>query len=164
MTYRVMLDTSFLISLADARRPHHMTAEKFLRYFMENQIPVLFSTIVASEFGVMQSVMDLPLHMFEILPFNMPHACKAAGLDFNSKRDAADARNVVKDDFKLLAQADEEQVTHILTEDVRTLARYCGRLRDEGKITVTAITLVDGFDVSHFEGGQKSLAMDITSG
>jgi len=162
MKYRVMLDTSFLISLADANRPNHVTAEKFIRYFMEKQIPILFSTIVASEFGIVQPVTDLPLHMFEILPFNMPHACKAADLDFSIYREATDQRNVVKDDFKLIAQAQEEQVSHILTEDARTLARYCERLRVDGKIAVNAVKLVDGFDVSHFEGGQKVLAIEAT--
>lgn len=159
MKNRVLLDTSFLISLADASRANHATAEAFLRYFMEKRIPILFSTIVASEFGVVQSVTDLPLHMFEIVPFNMPHACKAAKLNFNQARDAADDRNVVKDDFKLIAQAVEEHATHILTEDARTLFRYCERLRTEGKTSVRAVKLVDGFDVSLFEGGQGMLAM-----
>lgn len=159
MKNRVLLDTSFLISLADAARPNHATAETFLRYFMEKRIPILFSTIVASEFGVMQPVTDLPLHMFEIIPFNMPHACKAAELNFNRARTTADDRNVVKDDFKLIAQAVEEQATHVLTEDARILFRYCERLRAEGKTAVRAVKLADGFDVSVFEGGQGMLAM-----
>jgi predicted nucleic acid-binding protein len=35
----VLLDTSFLITLADKNRAHHETARRYRRYFLENESP-----------------------------------------------------------------------------------------------------------------------------
>ncbi len=71
------------------------------------------------------------------------------------QRDPGDDRAAVKDDVKLLAQMVCESISHILTEDRNTLAKYLGRLNDSGGSTAKAILLTDGFDAAWFSGGQR---------
>ena len=50
MSAGVLLDTSYLITLADKNRPHHEAARRYWKYFLENEIPIYLSTVVVSEF------------------------------------------------------------------------------------------------------------------
>jgi predicted nucleic acid-binding protein len=154
----VLLDTSFLISLSDPTRPHHTAAVQYYRECIRKQIPMFLSAIAISEFHVKQSINDLELRNFIVLPFNVDHAM-ACGLflrDFPI-RDADDDRVRVKDDFKLLAQCQCEGITHLLTEDRSTLAKYLARLRDSGRVQTQSIELKAGFDLAWFNSGQKPL-------
>ncbi len=156
-----MVDTSFLITLADPARRHHETAKTYLRESLKANVPLYLSAIVASEFQVKQAVTDLPLRNFIILPFNIDHAmpCHAmtAGLLMRSiSRDPGDERNSVKDDVKLIAQAVCESITHVMTEDERTLAKYIKRLADAGECSLRAILLAHGFDAAWLNEGQSS--------
>ena len=110
MTARALIDTSFLITLVDKARPHHLIAGQYYRLALEQQIPIYLSVIAASEFAIKQALTDLPLKQFRVLPFNLPHAIRAAELWRNLIRDQGDSRAVVRDDLKLLAQADKESI------------------------------------------------------
>jgi hypothetical protein len=156
MSASVLLDTSFLISLVNANRSNHQTAVQYYRYMLQNSIPMYFSAIVATEFGIKQAIADLPLNNFRPIHFNVPHGQEAANL-WNSlgQRDAGDARAVVRDDVKLMAQASHERIGFILTEDASTLHKYCERLRAKGHIQTRAIKLEDGFNANALrEDGQ----------
>lgn len=153
----VLLDTSFLISFSDPARPHHAAALSYYRECVQRQIPMYLSTIVISEFQVKQAVNDLPLRNFVVLPFNVDHAMKC-GLNIrNLARDPEDDRVRVKDDFKLLAQCDCEAISHLISEDASTLAKYLDRAREASLITTRAVLLRDGFDSAWFENGQTRL-------
>jgi predicted nucleic acid-binding protein len=152
-----LVDTSFLISFADPGRPHHAVALAYFREALARDVPMYLSAIAASEFQVKQAVTDLPLRNFVVLPFNFDHAMMAGVLMRNPDRDAADQRDVVKDDVKLIAQAICESVTHVLTEDRKTLARYVQRFNDAGLCALRPVLLVDGFDLSWFNNGQSSI-------
>lgn len=56
MPFGVVVDTSYLITLADSERPNHKTAEQYWIYFKENKWPVFLPTIVVSEFCVKQKI------------------------------------------------------------------------------------------------------------
>ena len=115
------------------------------------------STIVISEFQVKQAINDLPLRNFVVLPFNVDHAMKC-GLNIrNMVRDPQDDRMRVKDDFNLLAQCDCESISHLISEDASTLAKYLDRARNAGLTTTQAVLLRDGFDSAWFENGQARL-------
>ena len=129
----ILLDTSYLISLVDPNRPNHGTAVSYLREALRCGVPLYLSAIAASEFQVKQAVTDLPLRNFEVLPFNIDHAMTAGLLWRGMQRDAGDDRGAVKDDIKLIAQAICQPLTHILTEDARTLVKYVRRLNDAGQ-------------------------------
>jgi len=106
-------------------------------------------------------VTDLPLRNFVVLPFNIDHAM-TAGLLMREvqQRDAGDRRDVVKEDVKLIAQAICESVTHVLTEDERTMAKYVQRLNGSGQSSLRVVLLADGFDISWFNNGQHGLLDD----
>lgn len=149
MSVSVLLDTSFLISLVSEHRTHHAMATQYYRHLLKNNMPMIFSAIVAAEFGIKQPITELPLSNFRILDFNIPHGQKAANLwNALGQRDAGESRAVVRDDVKLLAQASHEGINFILTEDASTLHKYCERLRSSGHLRTRAITLKNGFDAS----------------
>ena len=153
----ILLDTSYLITLADPGRAHHETAKRYLREALAQGCPLYLSAEVASEFQVGQSVSDLPLRNFHVLPFNIDHAMTSGNFMRILSRDPGDDRVAVKDDVKLLAQMVCESITHIFTEDSNTLVKYLGRLRDQGQASAQAIVLAEGFDAAWFNGGQKYL-------
>lgn len=155
-----LLDTSFLITLANPERPHHSAAQQYFRECVQRQIPMYLSAIVISEFQVKQAVNDLPLRNFVVLPFNVDHAMSCGLLMRKLNRDAGDDRVRVKDDFKLMAQCECEGITHLLSEDAGTLAKYLQRVHEEGMPATRAVLLKDGFDAAWFNNGQKPLDRD----
>ena len=150
MKQGVLLDSSYLISLVDAKRKNHAIAGQYFRLMTEQQHRMVLSAIVVAELAVKQPITDFPLDNFLILPFNIPHAIEAARLWNALQRDQGDDRAVVKDDVKLMAQAEKEVIPFLLTEDASTLYKYCERLRIDGCIKLKAIKLKDGFDPGVF--------------
>lgn len=152
---QVSLDTSFLISFADPDRPNPTVAVDYFRHCLAQRIPMWISTVAAGEFEVGQPVSDLPLQNFQIQPYNRPHAIKAAALFRAIRADTApdpeDRRPIVINDLKILAQAEEENIPVILTEDRNTLARLADRLRPGGHSRVRVLLLTEGFTPGRLE-------------
>lgn len=115
------------------------------------------STIVISEFQVKQAINDLPLRSLHVLPFNVDHAMRCGLMIRDTQRDPGDDRVRVKDDYKLMAQCDCEEITHVLSEDASTLTKYMGRSREFGSSATKVVLLKDGFDMAWFENGQSRL-------
>lgn len=146
----VALDTSYLISFADPARPHHATAVEYFRRCLAERIPMLIPTLAVAEFEVGQPITDLPMQNFGMLPFNMPHARRAgrfaAALRAGTVQvEAGDVRHVVRNDLNVLAQASEEGLRVVLTEDANTLSRMAARLRAAELSMVWAVLLSEGF-------------------
>jgi len=150
----VVLDTSFLITLADRNRANHETARKYWKFFLESNTPIYLSTIVISEFELKQPVDNVILKSCIVLPFNHADAIKSAQLNFAKYKSAAAGRDSLKDDFKIVAQAEVQGAAFLITDDTETLFKICGQLKTSGAITFTAIQLADGF---HDSTGQKLL-------
>lgn len=156
---QVSLDTSFLISFADPDRPNHTVAVDYFRHCLAQQIPMWISTVAAGEFEVGQPISDLPLQNFRVQPYNLPHAIKAAAL-FRALRadvtpDPDDRRPIIINDLKILAQADEENIPIILTEDRNTLSRLTERLRQHGHTSVRVLLLTEGFTPGRLENSAQ---------
>jgi hypothetical protein len=148
----VLLDTSFLISFADPTRKHHAVAVQFFKHFAAEGIPMFLSTIVASVFHQKQPVTELPLDAVIVLPFNLIDAMNAADLDFTLyKGTPGVARDALKDDFKLLGQVKAQDIAFVITEDEKSLYRFCRELREKHVLGARAIKLEDGFDTSYFD-------------
>lgn len=145
---KICVDTSYLISFADGSRPNHSTAVDYFRHSVANGYLLCLSTLVVSEFEVGQPASDLPLQHFHIIPFNFRHAVRSADYHKIIKGlpapDAAE-RQVVRNDLKILAQADIEQCQVILTEDANTLTRWANQLGKSNTCRVIPILLKDGF-------------------
>ena len=60
----MLVDTSFLITLADKTRPNHLVAKQYFQECLLRRIPLYLSAIVVSEFQVKQAINDLPLRNF----------------------------------------------------------------------------------------------------
>lgn len=155
-----VLDTGFLITLFDANRKAHEHAKAYYRYFLENGVPLYLPTVVASEFCIKQPITDLPLHNFKILPFNLAESIRCADLNnaYYRKKSGAGQRDAVKDDFKIIAQTEEQEALFLLTEDTNSMSVYCDLLRNESRVAFKVIELSKGFDISFVNGtGQTEL-------
>ena len=153
---QVSLDTSFLISFADPSRPHHAIAVDYFRHCLAQRIPMWISVVAAGEFEVKQPVSDLPLQNFRIQPYNLPHAIRAAALfrslrAENSHSSVDDARRIIINDLKIIAQAEEEKISIILAEDASTLSKIAIRLRQANTVSVRVLLLKDGFKPGKLE-------------
>jgi len=152
----IVLDTSFLITLADPGRANHASAIRYWRHFMEERLPVFLPTIVVSEFCVRQPIPPEILRACIILPFNWDDAIKTAELNFKPFKTDGESRAAVKDDMKIIAQAVICDAQHMISEDAETLLRYVTSLREAGKISIRSICLRDGFDRSFFDVNGQS--------
>lgn len=151
----VLLDTSFLITLANAERPNHATARRYFDFFVEEGVLMYLSTIVASEFHVKQPVQHLPLRSFSVLPFSLSAAMAAAELDRLREGEVTADRVALKDDLKILGQARELAVAFLITEDEKSLFKWCEAFRAKGAIPTRGLKLSDGFDRSHFDPARQ---------
>lgn len=156
MATGVLIDTSFLITLAGPNRLHHHAARKYWQYFLENQIPVFLSTIVVSEFCIKQEIPPDLLRCCVLLPFNWDDAQRAAKLDWKRLRPEGVERSALKDDIKIIAQAAGADVEYVITDDTESFFRYCKILKEGGDVKFKAIKLEDGFDSAFFNNGQRN--------
>lgn len=163
MSDGAVVDTGFLISLVDRTRPCHDVARQYYRFFLENGITMFLPTVVAAEFAVKQPVTDLPLRNFRVLPFNLGDATRCADLNVTYYRNqyGAGQRDAVKDDFKIIAQAVEQDARVLITEDQSTLSVYCDYLRTDGKVAFRVVGLQQGFDIALVnEDGQSEMPLE----
>lgn len=161
----VLLDTSFLITLADKNRKHHETARRYWRHFLENQIPIFLSTIVVSEFCIKQDIPPAILRCCVVLPFNWDHAQKAAKLDWQRLRRAGIERDALKDDIKIIAQAAVVEAEFAVTDDTESFYRYCRAFKEAGEVNFKVLKLDDGFDRAFFDAnGQRDFTDGLEEG
>lgn len=146
---QVSLDTSFLITFADPSRANHVVAVDYFRHCLTQRVPMWLSTVAVGEFEVRQRISDLPLQNFRIQPYNLPHAVRAATLLRALREDGGqpveDRRPVIINDLKILAQAEEDGIRVVLTEDRNTLSRMADRLRQCRRLNVRVLLLTEGF-------------------
>ena len=156
MNNSVLLDTSFLISLVDAKRKNHIKAKEYYKYFIDNKINMILSAIVTSEFCIKQPITDLPLENFKSLPFNIPDSYHISNLfEDKFKNVHYDISRVsVKDDYKIASQCNFNKITYLITED-EPLFTLLNSLQLEKNITFKPLLLQDGYEKSF--GLQKTL-------
>lgn len=145
----ISLDTSFLISFADPRRPHHKVAVDYFKHCISVKFPMWISTVAAGEFHVGQAFTDLPLQNFRIQPYNLQHALRAGDLlkllNSQTSTPRTDPRNIVINDLKIIAQAVEDKISIILSEDEATLAKMARRVRSSVQDSPHVLRLSEGF-------------------
>jgi predicted nucleic acid-binding protein len=158
MRNAVLLDTSFLITLADPRRERHAVAKHYFQHFLASRLPMVLSSIVVAEFCARQELTTLPLEQLILLPFTHEDAIVAAGLDFKAfKTGAEHDRQSLKDDFKIIGHAHARNYGYVITDDAGTMFEYCETLRKAGQTHLRGIKLQTGFFLEHFTpDGQKN--------
>ena len=156
MAAGVVLDTSFLITLAGSARANHQTARRYWRHFTETGIPLFLPTIVVSEFHVRQVIPPEIVCACVVLPFNWDDAVKAAALDFSRMERGDESRDALKDDVKIIAQAAVKDAAFVITDDSKSLYKFAQQLAATGQVAFRPIKLDDGFDRSFFDpSGQR---------
>jgi predicted nucleic acid-binding protein len=159
MSAGVVLDTSYLITLAGPDRAHHSAARLYWRHFTEQGIPIFLPTIVVSEFCIRQQIPPEILRACVVLPFNWDDAIKAAELDFSKVDRQGESRDALKDDVKIIAQAIVKDAAWIITDDTKLFYKFACELRLAGGAAFRPIKLVGGFDSSFFDPtGQRTLS------
>jgi hypothetical protein len=157
----IVLDTSFLITLADPARRYHAEARQYWQEFLTRGIPTYLPTIVVSEFSIKQEIPPEIRRACVVLPFNWDDAIQTAKLDFTKVHRGAGNRTSVKDDVKIIAQGIVKDAAWIITDDADTLFKWAEKLKREGKSKMRPIKLEDGFDPSFLEpDGQRKIAYD----
>jgi hypothetical protein len=153
----VLLDTSFLITLADPRRRRHATARQYFQHFLVSRMPMMVSAIVVAEFCVRQELATLPLEQLVLLPFTHEDAIVAARFDFKPFKDGREKdRQSLKDDLKIIGHAHARNLGYLITDDAETMFEYCEALRKKGLTHLRGIKLQAPFSLEHFTpDGQK---------
>lgn len=154
----VMLDTSFLITLADPRRDRHPVAKRYFQHPLSERMPMHVSAIVIAEFCRRQELATLPLEQLVLVPFSHEDAVVAATFDFKPHQGAEQDRQSLKDDFRIIGHAHARQLGYIITDDAETMFQHCETLKKEGRTQLRAIKLQAGFSLEHFTpDGQKDI-------
>ena len=164
MAAGIVLDTSFLITLANPDRANHPTARKYWRHVTEQAIRIYLPTIVVSEFCIKQEIQPEILRACVVLPFNWDDAIQAAALDFSKMPRGDTPRDALKDDVKIIAQAIVKDAALVITDDTRSFYKFAQELKAVGTVKFRTIKLDDGFDLSFFDPqGQRLLDCGETS-
>lgn len=125
----VLLDTSFFIRFLNEEDPLFKNADGYFRYFLENDIAMMISTISIAEYCVGGKFTELPLKNLQIVPFNLEHSKRTgefAKIIFSNKRILKiKERNIIPNDSKLFAQADcEKVIEYYITSDTESQRIY----------------------------------------
>lgn len=125
----VLLDTSFFLRFLNDQDPLFKNADGYFRYFINEGIAMVISTISIAEYCVGGNLNELPLKNLKILPFNLDHSKRTgefAKIVFQNKgKLKLNERNLIPNDTKLFAQADcEESIEYYLTSDTESLKIY----------------------------------------
>lgn len=130
MTHKsVLLDTSFFLRFLNDESPLYKNADSYFRYFIQNEITMMISTISIAEYCVGGDLHELPLKNLQIVPFNLDHSKRTgefAKIVFQHKEKLKlNERNIIPNDTKLFAQADcEKSVEFHLSSDTESLKIY----------------------------------------
>lgn len=145
MEKRIILDTSFLITLLDAQRSNHNIAKQYFKYFLENKFLLFVSAISISEYCIKGDIEELPLNYITILPFNLEDAILSKKVNFlRADRTSAD-RDSIKDDFKIIGQAENRRCDFIITDDKNSLYKFVKELKKSDTIQTLDAIILDSF-------------------
>lgn len=117
----VFLDSNFIVSLVKTSDPLNASALAYFRFLKENKKRLLTSTICLAEYSA-KSDASLLSKDLAILPFSIPDAhiagkMRALQIDSSIKTKGEAQRCFIKDDIKILAQANNIKVPIILSAD-----------------------------------------------
>ena len=125
----VLLDTSFFLRFLNDADPLFNNADGYFKYFIQNEITMMISTISIAEYCVGGDVHELPLRNLQIIPFNLDHSKRTgvfAKIIFDNKNKLnLKERNIIPNDTKLFAQADiEKNIEFYLSSDSESFKIY----------------------------------------
>ncbi|MBS1975986.1 MAG: hypothetical protein JST46_01365 [Bacteroidetes bacterium] len=125
----VLLDTSFFLRFLNDKDPLFKNADGYFRHLLQEDMPMMISTISIAEYCIGGDIHELPLKNLQILPFNVDHAKRTgefAKIVFQNKNKLKlKERNIIPNDTKLFAQADIElPINFYLSSDSESIKIY----------------------------------------
>ncbi|MBS1542118.1 MAG: hypothetical protein JST14_00660 [Bacteroidetes bacterium] len=125
----VLLDTSFFLRFLNDKDPLFKNADGYFRHLLQEDMPMMISTISIAEYCIGGDIHELPLKNLQILPFNVDHAKRTgefAKIVFQNKNKLKlKERNTIPNDTKLFAQADIElPINFYLSSDSESIKIY----------------------------------------
>ena len=154
MAAGVMLDTSFLITLAGRERNHFDAARRYWQHFVENRMPIFSRRSWFRNSASSRSCRRICCERASFAHSTGMTRSEAAKLWPQLRGDSGE-RGALKGDIKIIAQAAVIEAEFAITDDSDSFYRYCRRLKESGEVQFTAIKLEDGFDRAFFANGQR---------
>lgn len=160
----IIIDTCALIALIDVEHPHNEVAVRLVSSAYELGYVLYLSSIVAAEYSVKGNINDvLEMKPFSVLNFDLRHAREAGRIQqelriaVQQSGDTNISRTVIINDTKIIAQANIEECSYILTLDKKTLAAKAKKIDS----CVKTLLLQDGYHANLLieDGGQMSLGI-----
>lgn len=108
--HAVLCDTSYLIRWAKPNEPLHPASHAYLKFLVEGGHTLYVSTIALAEYAVRDTIANLPLRYFRVVPFNIDHAQRAgefARAVFDARESLPqqfDQRAIIPNDTKMFAR------------------------------------------------------------
>lgn len=142
----VLLDNSFCIRLLKADDEFHENCLKYFEYFLNNNIQIYLSTIVISEYGVLDNPDNLlALKAFRILEFDYNDAKISGNYYYNLMQDKeilkSLGRKLVINDLKILAQIQNREIDAYISKDFTSFQKMITPLNKLGLLNVKYIDL-----------------------
>lgn len=157
---KVLVDTSFLITLFSKTRKNRENALKYYQYFIDHKVDMHISTIAISEYSQKTKIEPiLASGNFITLTFNVIDGITSGEFSeklHGEKREDGDSRSAVKDDVKMLAQCANGEFDYLVTDDRSTMAKWAEKLYDAGDLKTQVIPISE-YDESIFNNGQTAL-------
>lgn len=132
---KVLLDTCFLIELADKNKPCHKNAKDYFDYFNKHNIPYYLSPIVVAEYWQNDLVNDFPINSFRHLSFNITEGRESAILnkrlvEHKDKLNENASKACIKDDIKILSHLIvTNDIDCFITKDTQAIDNYINPLK-----------------------------------
>ena len=127
----VLLDTSFIITLIDSTRANHSKAKEFYKHFIDNDFGIVVSTIVLSELSVKMDLNNLPMKDWQVTVFDAVDARKTGRIEYIRSTTSGIKRDCIKDDFKIISQALNNNVDYLITDDEQMVDKIIEKYRNE---------------------------------
>jgi len=126
----VCLDTSFLITLCSSKRTNHSVARRYFEFWLSHDVPLFLPSVCYAEFLAREK--EVPayiLNRVHLLAFDPESAIIAGAIQRTGLSVLVEdtPRVAVKDDIKIIANACQNNVLGIVTEDENSMARYIRR-------------------------------------
>lgn len=160
---KVVLDTSFLITLTDRARTNHATACKYWEHFLGEGMHMFIPTIVVSEYTVKGPIPEYVFNQCILAPFNHADATFAGeiGSLLMQQRPPATPRVCLKDDLKIIAQAMVMSAEWVISDDPGTFHVYVQKAATLKHSRLRSIVLEDGFSDAGQKKGQRDLSFTV---
>jgi len=139
----VLLDNSFVTRLFKTDDEYRENVVDYFEYFFNNNIDMYLSTIVISEYAVISNPDKLKaLNTFQIIDFDYLDAKKSGVFRaFLKGGNETGERNIVINDIKLLAQADNRKIDAFITKDRRMFTKMIEPLKENQYLTLKYLDL-----------------------